>query len=111
MPGNDIRGVVQMSSMTSGEESTSGEADDDYDDDMGMFRRISRRRPQTNVPGEFDDETIDWEPLDIDEMDDFFDELDYPGDEYVDIDDDDGELLRGFDKETLLEILSRPDGT
>ena len=109
MPGNDIRGVVQMSSMTSGEESTSGEADDDYDDDMGMFRRISRRRPQTNVPGEFDDETIDWEPLDIDEMDDFFDELDYPGDEYVDIDDETGELLRGFDKETLLEILGLED--
>ena len=40
-------------------------------------------------------------------MDDFFDtiELDYPGDEYVDISIDDDELLQEFDKETLLEIL------
>ena len=44
-------------------------------------------------------------------MDDFFDtiELDYPGDEYVDISIDDDELLQEFDKETLLEILGLED--
>ena len=84
-----------MSMTSSGEESTSEELHDEYDDDdddMRMFQRISSRRPLANILGEFDiiDETIDWEPLDIDEMDDFFDELDYPGDEYVDIDDETG---------------------
>ena len=59
----------------------------------------------------YDSSTIDWEPIDIDEMDDFFDtiELDYPGDEYVDISIDDDELLQEFDKETLLEILGLED--
>ena len=110
--GNDRRGIriASMSMTSSGKESTSEEVHDEYDDDdMRMFQRIPRR-PQANILGEFDiDETIDWEPLDIDEMDDFFDELDYPGDEYVDIDDETGELLRGFDKETLLEILGLED--
>jgi len=41
-------------------------------------------------------------------MNDFFDTIDYPGDEYVDIDDTD-ELLQEFDKETLLEILGLED--
>ena len=110
--GNDRRGIriASMSMTSSGKESTSEEVHDEHDDDdMRMFQRIPRR-PQANILGEFDiDETIDWEPLDIDEMDDFFDELDYPGDEYVDIDDETGELLRGFDKETLLEILGLED--
>ncbi|KAL3763808.1 hypothetical protein ACHAW5_002312 [Stephanodiscus triporus] len=92
-------------SMTPGKESGSSEVDDDRDDDMRMFQRISRQ-PQ-NILSEFD-ETIDWESLDIDEMDDFFDSIDYPGDEYVDIDDPE-DLLQGFDKETLLEILGLED--
>ena len=115
--GNDRRAgirIVSMSMTSSGEELTSEESHDEYDDDdddMRMFQRISSRRPRANILGEFDiiDETIDWEPLDIDEMDDFFDELDYPGDEYVDIDDETGELLRGFDEETLLEIRGLED--
>jgi glycosyltransferase involved in cell wall biosynthesis len=55
------------------------------------------------------DETIDWEPLDIDEMDDFFNAIDYPGDDYVDIEDGDEDFLEEFDKETLLEILGLED--
>ncbi|KAL3826866.1 hypothetical protein ACHAXA_005708 [Cyclostephanos tholiformis] len=119
------RGTIRIS-MASGVESDSNDGvgdgnhdddDDDYDDDddaIGrMFqRRISPRRQQSQqdyIIGEFDDETIDWESLDIDEMDDFFDSIDYPGDEYVDIDGDDGDLLQGFDRETLLEILGLED--
>mmetsp|Transcript_41867 Transcript_41867/g.75436 ORF Transcript_41867/g.75436 Transcript_41867/m.75436 type:complete len:456 (+) Transcript_41867:93-1460(+) len=62
-----------------------------------------------NILSEFESH-IDWEPvpIDIDDMNDFFDTIDYPGDEYVDIDDTD-ELLQEFDKETLLEILGLED--
>jgi len=60
-----------------------------------------------NIPSEFD-EHINWEPMDFDDMDDFLATLDYPGDEFVDIDDA-GELLQEFDKETLLEILGLED--
>mmetsp|Transcript_15220 Transcript_15220/g.32205 ORF Transcript_15220/g.32205 Transcript_15220/m.32205 type:complete len:463 (+) Transcript_15220:250-1638(+) len=54
------------------------------------------------------DEDIDWEPMDLVDMDEFLETLDYPGDEYVDIDDQE-EFLQEFDKETLLEILGLED--
>jgi hypothetical protein len=56
-----------------------------------------------------DAQTIDWEYLDIDEMDYFFDSIDYPGDECVDIDGDDEDLLRGFDREDAVGN-TRPRG-
>ena len=60
-----------------------------------------------NILSEFDEDVI-WEPIDIGEIDDFFDTIEYPGDEYVDLDDPE-ELLQEFDKETLLEILGLED--
>ncbi|KAL7554223.1 hypothetical protein ACHAWF_017638 [Thalassiosira exigua] len=83
---------------------TSEENPDSADDDA----RTSRRpQPPENILSEFDP-SIDWEPMDFDEIDSFFDTLEYPGDEYVGIDDPD-EVLQEFDKETLLEILGLED--
>ena len=68
------------------------------------------RQPQQlseNILSEFDG-TDDWSEIDIGEIDDFFDTLKYPGDEYVDVHDPE-ELLEDFDKETLLEILGLED--
>ncbi|KAL9183558.1 hypothetical protein ACHAXT_004414 [Thalassiosira profunda] len=59
-----------------------------------------------DILSEFD-ENIEWEPMDITEVDDFFDTIEYPGDEFVDI--DTGDLLQEFDKDTLLEILGLED--
>ena len=83
-------------------ENKSDKTDSDINDDV-----FYPRQPQQleNILGEFDD-GIEWEPMDIDELDDFLDNLDYPGDDYVDIDED---LLHEFDKETLLEILELED--
>ena len=44
--------------------------------------------------------------MDYEDMNDFFDAIEYPGDDYVDIDED---MLEEFDKETLLEILGLED--
>ena len=44
--------------------------------------------------------------MDYEDMNDFFDAIEYPGDEYVDIDED---MLEEFDKVTLLEILGLED--
>ena len=80
------------------------------DDDILEFPHPSREQKFDNIPTEFiDSSTIDWEPVvNIEELDDFFDididEEDYPGDEYVNIDE-----LEEFDKETLLEILGLED--
>lgn len=82
----------------------------DANDDILEFPHPSREQKFDNIPTEFiDSSTIDWEPVvDIEELDDFFDvdinEEDYPGDEYVNIDE-----LEEFDKETLLEILGLED--
>jgi hypothetical protein len=106
-----------------GEGDAKYDVDNDNDNDDDEVGRISPRRKQQPravrnfVVGEFDDGTIDWESLDMDEMDDyFFDPFDYPDgddddddDEYVDIDEYDGEILREFDRETLLEILGLED--
>ena len=80
------------------------------DGDILEFPHPSREQKFDNIPTEFiDSSAIDWEPVvDIEELDDFFDididEEDYPGDEYVNIDE-----LEEFDKETLLEILGLED--
>mmetsp|Transcript_8250 Transcript_8250/g.15426 ORF Transcript_8250/g.15426 Transcript_8250/m.15426 type:complete len:450 (-) Transcript_8250:34-1383(-) len=79
-------------------------ADSNIDD--VAYPRNPQQLPE-NILSEFDD-NIDWDTIDIDEMDDFFDTLKYPGDEYVDVDNPE-ELLEGFDKETLLEILGLED--
>lgn len=86
------------------------DSDGDGDDaDIGDRIIYPRKSQESDIfLGEFD-ETIDWEPLDIDEMDDFFNAIDYPGDDYVDIDDGDEDFLEEFDKETLLEILGLED--
>jgi len=90
-------------SMTSGEKSDfNPESNDDIE-----YPRQSQRPEPILVLGEFDD-SIDWEPMDIGEMDEYFDTLEYPGDEFVDIGDT-KELLEDFDKETLLEILGLED--
>eukprot|EP00571_Detonula_confervacea_P000474 CAMPEP_0172316024 /NCGR_PEP_ID=MMETSP1058-20130122/26998_1 /TAXON_ID=83371 /ORGANISM="Detonula confervacea, Strain CCMP 353" /LENGTH=440 /DNA_ID=CAMNT_0013030243 /DNA_START=39 /DNA_END=1361 /DNA_ORIENTATION=- len=91
-------------SMNSGDKSDTN-ADSNNDDDANSYPHQSQQ--SENILSEFDD-NIHWEPMNINEMDDFFDTLDYPGDEYVDIDDSE-ELLQEFDKETLLEILGLED--
>lgn len=104
--------VVIVVSMTSDSDSNSSIDSDDNDkyDDNTIDRTIyPPQSPQQseNFLGEFD-ETIDWEPLDIDEMEDFY-AIDYPGDDYVDIHDGDENVLEEFDRETLLEILGLED--
>jgi hypothetical protein len=61
--------------------------------------------PKNNILSEFDDD-VDWKEMDYEDMNDFFDAIEYPGDDYVDIDED---MLEEFDKETLLEILGLED--
>ena len=105
--------LLQVSMMSSDVDSDVDDDDGDvYDDDDNTSDRIiyPPRKPMQsdNFLSEFD-ETIDWEPLDIDEMDDFFNAIDYPGDDYVDIEDGDEDFLEEFDKETLLEILGLED--
>jgi len=80
-------------------------------DDILEFPHPSREQKFDNIPTEFiDSSSIDWEPVvNIEELDDYFDNIDideedYPGDEYVNLDE-----LEEFDKETLLEILGLED--
>lgn len=71
----------------------------DADDVSDTADALRQTEQSENILGEYD-EDIDWETLDAGEMNDLFD---YLGDEYVSI--DEPEILQGFDKETLLEIL------
>ena len=64
-----------------------------------------KQTPKNNILSEFDDD-VDWKEMDYEDMNDFFDAIEYPGDDYVDIDED---MLEEFDKETLLEILGLED--
>lgn len=103
--------VVAVSMTSDSDSNSSVDSDDnDKDDDNSIDRIIyPPQSPQQseNFLGQFD-ETIDWEPMDIDEMDDFY-AIDYPGDDYVDIHDGDVNFLEEFDRETLLEILGLED--
>ncbi|KAL7536811.1 hypothetical protein ACHAXR_007407 [Thalassiosira sp. AJA248-18] len=105
---SNIRHSLRISMATSEEKSEfNAEKNANNEDDDVSFPRPSQHNSE-NILNEFESSDIDWEPIDMDEMDDLFGAIDYPGDEYVDIDDSD-ELLQEFDKETLLEILGLED--
>jgi len=82
------------------------ERNDEGDDPISRPQQQPQKQSQNNnVLSEFDDD-VDWKEMDYEDMNDFFDAMEYPGDEYVDIDED---MLEEFDKETLLEILGLED--
>ena len=94
---------ISMASADDGVSESNSESK--VNDDDVLFPRPSLQH-SNDEDFAVDRSSIDWEPiLDVqyEDMDDFLDTLDYPGDEYVDIDDD--TMLQDFDKETLLEIL------
>ena len=99
-------------SMASADDDGASNLDSKINDEDVLFPRPSLQQSELHNEdfASTDRSPIEWEPiLDIqyEDMDDFLDTLDYPGDEYVDIDDD--TLLQDFDKETLLEILGLED--
>ena len=80
------------------------------EDEISFPRPSSKQSDEVDSLG-LDSSIIDWEPMDIDEMDEFFDMIDgdYPGDEYVILDGESDDILQEFDTETLLEILGLED--
>ena len=109
--------LLQVSMTASDSNSIVGSDDDGgggggVDDDNNSSDRIiyPLRKPRQSEDFLEFDESIDWEPLDMDEMDDFFNTIEYPGDDFVNIHDDgDEDFLEEFDRETLLEILGLED--
>ncbi len=112
---NGARRTLLQVSMTASDSNSSVDSGDGggggVDDDNTSDRIIyPLRKPQQSEDFLEFDQAIDWEPLDMDEMDDFFNTIDYPGDDFVSIHDDgDEDFLEEFDRETLLEILGLED--